>query len=68
MYFRQDLHGVKEGGAANGEIGKTLSSNKDGKEKAFKGEVQSKHEGKGMNITRAKGDTEQECKRGSKCA
>ena len=37
MYFRQDLQGVKEGGAVNGEIGKTLSSNKDGKEKAFKG-------------------------------
>jgi hypothetical protein len=37
MYFRQDLQGVKEGGAVNGEIGKTLSSNKDGKEKALKG-------------------------------
>ena len=37
MYFRQDLQGVKEGGAVNGEIGNTLSSNKDGKEKAFKG-------------------------------
>jgi hypothetical protein len=24
MYFRQDLQGVKEGGAVNGEIGKTL--------------------------------------------
>jgi hypothetical protein len=29
--FRQDLQGVKEGGAVNGEIGETLSSNKDGK-------------------------------------
>jgi hypothetical protein len=29
-------------------------------------EVQSKHEGKGMNITRVKGDTGQECKRGGK--
>jgi hypothetical protein len=37
MYFRQDLQDVKEGGAVNGEIGKTLSSNKDGKEKALKG-------------------------------
>jgi hypothetical protein len=37
MYFRQNLQGVKEGGAVNGEIGETLSSNKDGKEKASKG-------------------------------
>jgi hypothetical protein len=31
------LQRVKEGGAVNGEIGETLSSNKDGKEKALKG-------------------------------
>jgi hypothetical protein len=31
------LQGVKEGEAINGEIGKTLSSNKDGKEKALNG-------------------------------
>jgi hypothetical protein len=37
MYFRQNLQGIKEGGAVNGEIGETLSSNKDGKEKALKG-------------------------------
>jgi hypothetical protein len=37
MYFRQDLQGIKEGRAVNGEIGKTLSSNKDGKEMVFKG-------------------------------
>jgi hypothetical protein len=37
MYFRQNLQGVKEGGTINGEIGETLSSNKDGKEKASKG-------------------------------
>jgi hypothetical protein len=37
MYFRQNLQGIKEGGAVNSEIGETLSSNKDGKEKASKG-------------------------------
>jgi hypothetical protein len=37
MYFRQNLQGVKEGGAVNSEIGETLSSNKDGKEKALNG-------------------------------
>jgi hypothetical protein len=67
MYFRQNLQGVKEGGAVNGELGETLSSNKDGRKKALKG-VQNKHEGKGMNITWVKGDTGQECKRGDKCA
>jgi hypothetical protein len=39
MYFRQNLQGIKEGGAVNGEIGETLSSNKDGKEKALKGRL-----------------------------
>jgi hypothetical protein len=36
MYIRQDSQGVKEGGAANGEIDEALSSNRDGKEKASK--------------------------------
>jgi hypothetical protein len=31
------LQGVKEGGAINGEVGETLSSNRDGKEEALKG-------------------------------
>jgi hypothetical protein len=34
MYFKQNLQGVKEGGAANDEIDEALSSNRDGKEKA----------------------------------
>jgi hypothetical protein len=67
MYFRQNLQGVEEGGVINGEVGEALLSNKDGKE-SFKWEAQNKHEGKGMNITRVKGDTGQECKRGGKCA
>jgi hypothetical protein len=37
MYFRQDLYGVKEGGAANDEIKETLSPNRDGIEEASKG-------------------------------
>jgi hypothetical protein len=37
MYFRQNLQGVKEGGEVNSKIGETLSSNKDGKEKALNG-------------------------------
>jgi hypothetical protein len=37
MYFRQYLQGVKEGEAINGEIGKVLSSNRDGKEGVSKG-------------------------------
>jgi hypothetical protein len=36
MYFKQNLQGVKEGGAANDEIDEALSSNRDGKEKASK--------------------------------
>jgi hypothetical protein len=35
--FRQDLQGVKGGGAVNGEIGETLFSNRDRKEEALKG-------------------------------
>jgi hypothetical protein len=31
MYFRQDLQGVKEGGAINGEVGEALSPNRDEK-------------------------------------
>jgi hypothetical protein len=37
MYFRQDLQGVKEEGAANDEIYEALSPNMDGKEEASKG-------------------------------
>ncbi len=37
MYFRQDLQGVKEGEAINGEVGEALSSNSDEKEEALKG-------------------------------
>jgi hypothetical protein len=37
MYFRQDLQGVKKGGAANDEIDEALSPNRDGKEEASKG-------------------------------
>lgn len=37
MYFRQNLQGVKEGGAINGEVGEALPSNRDRKEKALKG-------------------------------
>ena len=36
MYFRQNLQGVKEGGAVNDEIDEALSSNRDGKEEASK--------------------------------
>jgi hypothetical protein len=59
------MKGLKEGGAVNSEIGETLSSNKDGKEKALNGRFKVSMS---MNITRVKGDTEQECKRGGKCA
>jgi hypothetical protein len=37
MYFRQNLQGIKEGGAINDEIDETLSPNKSGKEGASKG-------------------------------
>jgi hypothetical protein len=37
VYCRQDLQGIKEGEAINGEIGEALSSNRDGKEEALKG-------------------------------
>jgi hypothetical protein len=37
MYFRQNLQGVKEGGAVNDKIDEALSLNKDGEEEASKG-------------------------------
>jgi hypothetical protein len=37
MYFRQNLRGIKEGEANNGEVGETLSSNSDEKGEALKG-------------------------------
>jgi hypothetical protein len=37
MYFRQNLQGVKEGGAVNDEIDEALSSYRDGKEEVSKG-------------------------------
>ncbi len=50
--FRQNLQGVKEGGAINGEVGEALPSNRDRKEEAVKGRFKSKHVGKGIGITR----------------
>jgi hypothetical protein len=37
MHFRQNLWGIKEGKAINGEVGEALSSNRDEKEVALKG-------------------------------
>ena len=37
MYFRQNLQGVKEGGAINGEVGEALPAIMDGNEEASKG-------------------------------
>jgi hypothetical protein len=37
MYFRQNLQGVKDGGAVNDEIEEALSPNWDGKGMALKG-------------------------------
>jgi hypothetical protein len=37
VYIRQNLQGIEEGGAINGEVGEALSPNKDGKEEASKG-------------------------------
>jgi hypothetical protein len=37
MYLIQDMQGVKEEEATNGEVGEALSSNMDGKEDALKG-------------------------------
>jgi hypothetical protein len=37
MSFRQDLQGVKEGEATNGEAGEALSSDRYGKEEVLKG-------------------------------
>jgi hypothetical protein len=37
MYFRQNLWGIKEGEAINGEVGEALSSSNDEKEEALKG-------------------------------
>jgi hypothetical protein len=37
MYFRQNLQGIKEGEAINGEVGEALLSNRDRKEEVLKG-------------------------------
>jgi hypothetical protein len=37
MYFRQNLQGVEEGGAINGEVGEASSLIRDEKEEALKG-------------------------------
>jgi hypothetical protein len=37
VYFRQNLQGVKEVGAINGEVDEALPSNRDRKEEALKG-------------------------------
>jgi hypothetical protein len=37
MYFRQNLQGIKEGGAVNDEIDEALYPNRNGKEGASKG-------------------------------
>jgi hypothetical protein len=37
MYFKQDLQGVKEGGAVNNEIDEALSPNRDENEEVSKG-------------------------------
>jgi hypothetical protein len=37
MYSRQNLQGVKEGGAVIDEVGEALSSDRDGKEEVLKG-------------------------------
>ena len=37
MYFRQNLWGIKEGEAINGDVGEALSSNSNEKEVALKG-------------------------------
>jgi hypothetical protein len=50
MYFRQNLQGVKEGGATNDEIDEALSSNRDGKEEASKGRFKVSV-GMGIDIT-----------------
>ena len=34
--MRQNLQGIKEGGAVNDRVGEALSSNRDGKEEASK--------------------------------
>jgi len=39
MYFRQNLWGIKEGEAINGEVGEALSPNNDEKEEALKGRL-----------------------------
>jgi hypothetical protein len=36
MYFKQDLQGVREGGAVNNELDEALSSSRDGKEEVLK--------------------------------
>jgi hypothetical protein len=47
MYFRQNLQGVKEGEAINGEVGDALPPNRDEKRR-----LQGKQDSKDIDITR----------------
>jgi hypothetical protein len=58
MYFRQNLQGVEEGGAINGEVGEALSSNRDGEEETLKGRFKVSMNVR-VYITRVKGDNRQ---------
>jgi hypothetical protein len=68
MYFRQNLRGIKEWEAINGEVGEALSSNSDEKEVALKGRFKVSMRARAYISRGFKGDNGQGCKRGGKCA
>jgi hypothetical protein len=66
MYFKQDLQGVKEGGAVNDEIDEALSLNRDGKEEASKGRFNVSRRQGSRYHEGLKGNNGQGCRGGGK--
>jgi hypothetical protein len=68
MYFRQDLQGVKEEEATNGEVGEALSPNRDGKEETLKGRFKVSMRARAWISRGFNGNNRQGCRRGGKWA
>jgi hypothetical protein len=66
MYFRQNLWGIREGEAINGEVGEALSSNSDEKEEALKGRFKISMWARAYVSRGFKGNNGQGCRRGGK--
>jgi hypothetical protein len=66
MYFKQDLQGVKEGGAINDEIDEALSPNRDVNEEASKSRFNVSRKVREYISRGSEGDNRQGCRREGK--